>query len=171
METKYNSSNKRSKKSFNPFSLRSTVIISYLVSLISNSLFIFVVLLAPLSFKLIAYTLHILLILYNIYALKIITNYAAQLLKKYLCINKIYSLLVVVNFLYYCFSVFRLWKNKTRFLLLMIFSICMGIWCLFHILFLFLLKQFVKNLEQRPMQKTTKKVHIDKTLSDLFLKV
>jgi hypothetical protein len=45
----------------------------------------------------------------------------------------------------------------------------MAIWIVFHVLFIVILKQFLRNLEQRPMQKKVKKVTIDKALSDLLI--
>ena len=73
----------KSKKSFNPFSFRSTIITAYLVSLFTNALLIFIIYSSPFPYKKIGYCIHFALIVYGIYALKIIMDYSANLLKSY----------------------------------------------------------------------------------------
>lgn len=160
---------KKEKKSFNPFSFRSTILISYLVSLITNVLLLIIIYLAPFYKKKIGYCIHMVLIVYDICALRIIFDYSVNMLKMYKFINKVYLLFVIFNFLYYFYSGVKIWIRNIGFVLAFILTICMVIWILFHVLFLMILKQFLRNLEHRPMQKKVKKVAIDKALSDLFL--
>jgi hypothetical protein len=159
----------KSKKSFNPFSFRSTIITAYLVSLFTNALLIFIIYSSPFPYKKIGYCIHFALIIYGLYALRIIMDYSANLLKSYRLINRVYSVCVAINFVYYFYSGINFWANHVKFILSFAITICMAIWIVFHVLFIVILKQFLRNLEQRPMQKKVKKVTIDKALSDLLI--
>ena len=58
--------------------------------------------------------------------------------------------------------------NESTLSLVIVFSVCMTIWAVFHILFIILIQIYTKNLEQRPMQKETKNV-VDQNLTEIML--
>ena len=100
--------------------------------------------------------------------MRIINNYTANQLRRYKIIQRAFGVIIIVSIIFYIIILVKYAMNESTLSLVIVFSVCMTIWAVFHILFIILIQIYTKNLEQRPMQKETKNV-VDQNLTEIML--
>ena len=169
MEQRFQPKQKRNQKTtMSPFSLKFSVVLSYYITIISNLLLILIVALSDLEYQFLSYCCHLLLSICAFISLRIINNYTANQLRRYKTIQRAFGVIIIVSIIFYIIILVKYAMNESTLSLVIVFSVCMTIWAVFHILFIILIQIYTKNLEQRPMQKETKNV-VDQNLTEIML--
>lgn len=159
---------KQQKESINLFSLKFSIILSYYITMFSNSLLIVILYLSDLNYKLISYLLHLILIIVAFLSLRIVNNYTSHRLKLYRLFYRTISFVVISGIIYYIVVLVKMACDESYLSLVLVFVGCMIIWGIYHIMFIILIKMFMNTLQQRPMQKETKNI-VDKKLTEMML--
>ena len=149
------------KKSQGCFTLKCSVLISYMVSITSNILLTVILYLSDHGYKWPGYFLHFLVLLCSVLSLKNLLRYKSM--------TKYYSLSLILTGFFYTVVIIYMFVTKTDMDLIYYFTFCILIWCIFHGLFISIVNSFIRALEDRPAQKGTNVKMIDKNLRDLML--
>lgn len=161
--------NQQKKKSQGCFTLKCSVIISYIVSITSNVLLTVILYLSDHGYKWPGYVFHILVLACSFLSLKNLLNFSKSNLLRYKSMTKYYSITLIITALFYFIVIIYMFISQTDMDLIYYFTFCIIIWCIFHGLFISIINSFIKALEDRPAQKGTNVKMIDKNLRDLML--
>ena len=157
------------KKSQGCFTLKCSVIISYLVSITSNILLTVILYLSDHGYKWFGYILHFLVLLCSALSLRHLLNFSNKNLLRYKSMTKYYSLNLILTGFFYFVVIIYMFVKQIDMDLIYYFTFCILIWCIFHGLFISIINSFIRALEDRPAQKGTNVKMIDKNLRDLML--
>ena len=108
------------KKSQGCFTLKCSVLISYMVSITSNILLSVILYLSDHGYKWPGYFLHFLVLLYSVLSLKNLLNFSNKNLLRYKSMTKYYSLALILTgfFLHSCDYLYVCYKDRYGFDLL-----------------------------------------------------
>ena len=157
------------KKSQGCFTLKCSVLLSYMVSITSNILLTVILYLSDHGYKWPGYFLHFLVLLCSVFSLKNLLNFSNKNLLRYRSMTKYYSIALILTGFFYFVVIIYMFITKTDMDLIYYFTFCILIWCIFHGLFVSIINSFIRALEDRPAQKGTNVKMIDKNLRDLML--
>ena len=160
---------KGKKKSQGCFTLKCSVIISYLVSITSNVLLTVILYLSDHGYKYPGYFLHFLVLLTALLSLRNLLNFSSKNLLRYKSMTRYYSVGLVLTGVFYIIVIVYMFIGQIDMDLIYYFTFCILIWCIFHGLFISIINSFIRALEDRPAQKGTNVKMIDKNLRDLML--
>jgi len=150
------------------FSLKCSVLISYLISIISNILLTIILFLSEHHYKWFGFMFHSLIIFFSIISLKNVLIFSNKNLIRYRSSTKYYSLFLLITVLYYFSIIMYNFYNDIDIDLIYFFSVCIIVWSVFHYLFVSIINSFIRVLEDRPGQTGSIKL-IDKNLRDLMI--
>lgn len=164
-----NSASIGKKKKEGCFTLRCSVIISYLISVTSNILLVVILFLSDHGYKWLGFMFHGLVFGFTGLSLRSLTNFSKTSLIKYQSWTRYYSLSLVATGLFYIGILIYNFATSTDMDLFYFFFFCIVIWCVFHGLFVSIIQSFIKMLEDRPNQGKPNMKTVDKNLRDLML--
>lgn len=162
---------RKNKKNQPCLNLRCSVIISYLVSITSNILLAIILFLSEHGYKWVGFLLHMAILAFDILSLKNLLSKlsSSKNLLKYKSTTKFFTIFLFVTGIFYVIViVYLIFTNQDQDLIYY-FIFCIIIWCVFHGLFISIIKSFIKTLEDRPAKKSTEVKLIDKNLRDLIM--
>ena len=157
------------KKSQGWLTLKCSVILSYLVSIVSNVLLSIILFLSDHSYKWPGFVLHGLVLLCSLLSLRNVLNFNGKNIVKYRAMTKYYSINLIITGIFYIGVIIYSFIYKIDMDLIYYFTFCILVWCIFHGLFISIINSFIRTLEDRPQQKGTKVQLVDQTLQDKML--
>lgn len=163
------SPNVKKKKAQGWFTLKCSVILSYLVSITSNILLVIILYLSDHGYKWPGFFLHSLVLLCSILSLRNLINFSGKNTLRFKSMTKYYSINLTLTGIFYFGIIIYMIITKTDMELIYYFTFCIFIWCIFHGLFISVINSFIKGLEDRPAQQGGSDRMIDKNLRDLML--
>ena len=156
------------KKNQGCFTLKCSVVISYLISIISNILLTITLFLSEHHYRWFGFMFHSLIVFFSIISLKNLIIFSNKNLLRYRNSTRYYSLFLLITVLYYFSLITYNIYTDTDIDLIYFFSFCIIIWSIFHYLFVTIINSFIKALEDRPAQTGSINL-IDKNLRDLMI--
>lgn len=159
--------NKKKKESC--FSLKCSVIISYLISITSNILLVVILFLSEHGYKWPGFMFHGVVFTFTGLSLRSLTTFSKTSLIRYQSWTRYYALSLVVTGLFYIGVLIYNFVTSTDMDLFYFFFFCIVIWCVFHGLFVSIIQSFIKVLEDRPVQGKPYSKTVDKDLQKMML--
>ena len=150
-------------------SLKLSVIISYIISLISNLLLLIILFLTGHLYKWIGLIIHLLIILCSLSSLKNLISFNNRNLLKYKSYTSYFTLVTIVGGTFYIIIIIYSFVTKVDMDLIYFYTFCIIIWCIFHYLFITIIYSFIRALEDRPGQTGATANLIDKNLKELMV--
>ena len=151
--------------------LKCSVMVSYVVSLSSNILLGIILFLSEHGYKWIGLLLHIIILILAFLSLKNLisrSNHSKSLIK-FKSLTKFFTISLIVTGIFYAIVIIYLFATKQDQDLIFYFAFCITIWCIFHGLFISIIRAFIKSLEDRPAKKSNEVKLIDENLKNLIL--
>lgn len=151
--------------------LKCSVMVSYVVSLTSNLLLAIILFLSEHGYKWIGLLLHIVIIILAFLSLRNLifrSNHSKSLIK-FKSLTKFFTTSLIVTGVFYGIVVIYLFATKQDQDLIFYFAFCIIIWCIFHGLFISIIRAFIKSLEDRPAKKSNEVKLIDENLRNLIV--
>ena len=150
-------------------SLKLSVIISYIISLISNLLLLIILFLTDHSYKWIGLIIHLLIIICSLSSLKNLITFNNRNLIKYKSYTSYFTLVTIIGGTFYIIIIIYSFVTKVDMDLIYFYTFCIIIWCIFHYLFITIIYSFIRALEDRPGQTGVTSNLIDKNLKELMV--
>lgn len=162
-------SNQQKKKKEGCFTLKCSVIVSYLISLTSNLLLVVILFLTDHGYKWPGLFSHILVFIFTGLSLKALMAFSKSNLIRYQAFTKYFAFSLAATGVFYVAVLIYMLVTKTDMDLIYYLFFCIAIWCVFHGLFISIIHSFIKALEDRPNQGKPNAMSVDKNLRDLML--
>lgn len=161
----------KKKKAQGCLNLKCSVIVSYLVSITSNILLGIILFLSEHAYKWIGFLLHVTILALAFLSLKnlITRSNSSKSLLKFKSLTKFFTINLIVTGVFYGIIIIYLFATKQDQDLIFYFAFCIIIWCIFHGLFISIIRAFIKSMEDRPAKKSPDVKLIDKNLRELIL--
>ena len=163
-------SKKKSKKSKGCISMKLAVVISYIVSIISNVILSIIFYLTNHTYKWIGYLIHFFLLFSIFYSLKLLFFPSSKIIKKYITITKFFTLVLMISTVFY-FAIFvymfikKIDKEVSYF-----YGFCILIWSLYHYILISIIFSYIQAISDRPEEVQGKKApKVDKDLEEIML--
>ena len=128
------------KKSQGCFTLKCSVLLSYLVSITWYVLLTVILYLSDHGYKWPGYFLHFLVLLCSGLSLKNLLNFSNKNWLRYRSMTKYYSIALVLTGFFYFVVIVYMFVTKTDMDLIYYFTFCILIWCIFYGLFVSIIR-------------------------------
>ena len=170
MEKDNKKNNKRNKKHKGCISMKFAVLISYIVSIISNIILSIIFYLTNHYFKWIGYLIHFLILFSNFISLKHLLYPSGKIIKKYYSTTKFFTLsLMSSTVFYFSLFVYMFLKNIDK-EISYFYGFCVLIWSLYHYILISIIFSYIQAISDRPEQSQGKMApKVDKNLEEIML--
>lgn len=161
----------KKKKSAGCINLRCSVIVSYLVSMASNILLAIILFLSEHGYKWIGFLLHLGVLSFSYLSLRSLLHKTttSKSILKYKSMTKFFTICVAVTGVFYSIVIIYLFATKQDQDLIYYFTFCIIIYCVFHGLFVSIIKSYIKTMEDRPAKQSKSTAIVNKDLRELIL--
>ena len=161
---------KKTKKSKGCISMKLAVIISYLVSIISNIILIAIFHLTDHSYKYVGYIIHFCLLFAILYSLKLLFLPSSKIVKKYITITKFFTMALMSSTIFY-FAIFvYMFIKKIDKEISYFYGFCILIWSLYHYILISIIFSYIQAISDRPEEIQGKNApKVDKDLEEIML--
>mgnify|MGYP003302682265 CR=1 FL=1 len=161
----------KKKKNTGFVNLRCSVIVSYLVSIASNILLSIILFLSEHGYQWVGLLLHLGVLGFCILSLHNLLKGTStnKNILKYKSMTRFYTITIIVTGIFYGIVIVYLFASKQDQDLIYYFTFCIIIYCVFHGLFVSIIRSYIKTMEDRPAKKSTEVKLIDKNLRELIL--
>ncbi len=161
---------KKTKKNKGCISMKFAVIISYMVSIISNIILSIIIYLTNHLYKWFGYIIHFFLLFSVFYSLKLLLLPSSKIIKKYINITKFFTLILMCSTIFY-FSIFvYMFIKKVDKEVSYFYGFCVLIWSLYHYILISIIFSYIQAISDRPEDIQGKKApKVDKDLEEIML--
>ena len=124
--------------------MKLAVVISYIVSIISNIILSIIIYLTNHSYKWIGYLIHFLLLFSIFYSLKLLFLPSSKIVKKYITITKFFTLVLMSSTIFY-FAIFvYMFVQKVDKEISYFYGFCVLIWSLYHYILISIIFSYIQ---------------------------
>ena len=161
---------KKTKKSRGCISMKFAVIISYMVSIISNIILSVIFHLTNHLYKWIGYIIHSFILFSIFYSLKLLILPSGKIVKKYINITKFLTMALMSSTIFY-FSIFiYMFIKKVDKEISYFYGFCVLIWSVYHYILISIIYSYIQAISDRPEEVQGKSApKVDKDLEEIML--
>jgi hypothetical protein len=150
--------------------LKTSILISYIISILSNFFLIIILFTTNHLYKWVGLIFHILIIITSILSLKNIITFNNNNLLKYKSYTNYYSLILLITGSFYVIILIYCFVSKVDMDFIYVYFFCILFFGIFHYIFIDIIKSFIKALEDKPSgNKGITTNLIDKNLKALMV--
>ena len=164
-------SSKKNKRNRNCIPIKYVILISYLMSIISNSILVTIIYLMNLWPKYFGYLIHFLIFLSVLSSLKHLLFPSGKIIKRYIFTTKLFTGSIMCSTVYYIVLFGYMFLNKLDLEVSFFYAFCLLIWSVYHYLFISIIFSYILAISDRPEQDDENSgPKVDKELQDMMLK-
>ena len=161
---------KKAKKSKGCISMKLAVVMSYIVSIISNIILTIIFYLTNHTYKWFGYIIHFSILFSIFYSLKLLFLPSSKIVKKYISITKFFTAVLMCSTIFYFIIFVYMFIQKVDKEVSYFYGFCILIWSLYHYILISIIFSYIQAISDRPEEIQGKKApKVDKDLEEIML--